>query len=361
MPKLFRIQHCTMLTILVSLPVLVTACGADDPALNAPTSLAPVKIVSVNVEGPNRLAPGESAQFTATVNLSNFTTKTPASVRWVASPPSFLRVDAAGVATGGPLSGGAAVTADVIAPDGTVFRRSFGVTVVPQNTFVMLGTVTDAEFASLPVRRARVELTTGSLFTETDDAGFYRLFGVPINPQVRVSAPGYQPLTESIQIAGDFRQDFRLALSGPRLSLSGAYTLTVEIIGTCGNSPPLQQNLRLRQYDTVITQTGLALQVVLTEPRFLVVGGAGNRFGGNVSATSATFDLAWEEFGYPSVVERLADGTFLVTYGVVTAAGSAAGVSGTLGGSMYHYAAGFPGTFNLLGVCDTPRFTLTPR
>jgi hypothetical protein len=360
-PKLSRVQHCAIPTMLLSLPVLVTACGADDPKLNEPTSLTPVKIVSVNVEGPNRLAPGESAQFTATVNLSNFTTKTPASVRWVASPPSFLRVDASGVATGGPLSGGAAVTADVIAPDGTVFRRSIGVTVVPQNTFVMLGTVTDAEFAALPVRRARIELTTGSLFTETDDAGFYRLFGVPINPEVRVTAPGYQPVTESIQITGDFRHDFRLALSGPRLSLSGDYTLTVEITGACGNSPPLQQSLRLRQYDAVITQTGLGLQVVLTEPRFLVVGGAGNRFGGSVSATSATFDLIWHDGSYPSIVERLADGTFLVSQGTATAAGSAAGVSGTLAGSIFHYAAGFPGTLNLLGVCDSPRFSLTPR
>jgi hypothetical protein len=345
----------------VSLPILAAACNADDPKLNAPTSLAPVAIVSVNVDGPNRLAPGESAQYTATVNLSNFTTKLATNVRWIASPPSFLQVNAAGVATGGPISGGAAVTADVTGPDGKVHRKSLSVTVVPNNTFVMLGTVMDAELPGVPVRGARVEVAPGSLFALTDSAGFYRLFGVPLNPEVRVSAPGYQPLTQTLQFSGDARQDFQLALSGPRLNLSGAYTLTVEVTGACGNTPALQQSLRLRQYDAVISQTGIALQVLLTEPRFVVVGGAGNRFGGEVNATGATFNLGWDDGSHPNVVERLTDGSVLVVTGGVTTIGSAAQLSGTLGGSVYHYGPGFPATFNLLGVCDSPRFTLTAR
>jgi hypothetical protein len=351
-----RVRYCMLVT---SLLVAGSACGGDDPALNAPSSLPPVTMVSVNVDGPTRLAPGESAQFIATVNLSNFTTKSPASVRWLASPPSFLKVDAAGVATGGPFSGGAAITADVTQPNGTIIRKSLGVIVLPRNTFLVVGTVTDAELG-VPVPGARVELTSGALSTDTDSAGVYRLYGVPLSAEIRVTAPGYQTVTQNLDLSGDSRQDFRLALSGPRLILSGNYTLTMEVTA-CSGGPPLPQSLRLRQYDAAITQSGIALQVVLTEPRFLVVGNAGNRFSGQVTATGATFTLNWNEDSHPNVVERLGDGSFLVAAGGATTTGSAAGLSGTLGGSLLHYGPGFPGTFNFLDSCDSPRFTLTPR
>jgi len=283
-------------------------------------------------------------------------------VQWVASPPSFLRVDANGVATGGPFSGGAAVTAEVKQPNGTLLSRSLGVTVVPQGTFVLSGVVTDAEIPTLPVRGARVDVLPGSLSVLTDTGGFFRIYGVPPNPQIRIAAAGYETLTESLQVSGDVRQDFRLPLSGPRLNLTGAYTLTVEVTAGCGDNPPLPQHLRRRQYDAFITQTGLGLQVALTEPRFLVVNGAGNRFGGQVqSGASATFALDWTDEGYPNVVERLGDGTFLVIWGTVSTTGSAGGLSGPFGGSMAQYAAGFPGTLTLLGICSSPRFTLAPR
>jgi hypothetical protein len=354
-----RIGSCT---VLAGLCVLAGTCGGDEH-LNTPSPLTPVTITSVNVEGPARLAPGESAQYTATINLSNFVTKLPTNVRWIASPPSFLKVDAAGVATGGPFSGGAAVTAEVRLPDGKTVQRSLGVTVVPQNTFLMLGTVTDADLPTLIVPNARVELTSGQLVSTTDGSGFYRLFGVPLSYEIRVSAPGYETHTQTFEAAADFRHDFRLRLANPRLNLAGNYTLTIDATACSVFSPPqLNSSLRVRQYDATITQSVVALQVTLTEPRFFVLGGAGNRFSGQVNATGASFNLPWngDDGVHPSVVERVPDGTVLVSTGSVETTGSAAGLSGTLGGGLFHYGAGFPNQ-NYLGGCNSPRFTLTPR
>ena len=351
-----RVRYC----LATGLAVFGSACAGDDPKLTTPSSLPPVTIVSLTVDGPTRVAPGESVQYTAILNLSNFTTKSPASVRWIASPPSFLQVNAAGIATGGPFNGGAAVTAVVTGSDGKDVTKSLSVIVLPQNTFLLVGAVTDAELGS-PVAGARVELANSSISSTTDGTGFYRLYGVPLTAEIRISAPGYNTLIRSLDLSGDSRQDFPLALSGPRLSLSGNYRLTIEFTGACSNSPALQQSLRLRQYDAVITQNGLALQVDLIEPRFLVIGGMGNRFGGAVQATGASFDLAWNDDFRANVMERLGDGSILITSGSVFAAGTAAGVSGTLGGSVSHYGAGFPNTLNFLGYCDSPRFTLTPR
>ena len=348
------------LMLATGLTLLSAGCAGDDPPLNAPSKLDPVTVVGLTLEGPGRLAPGESAQYTAMLTLSNFTTKSPGNVKWIASPPPFLRVNAAGLATGGPSNGGAAVTAEVT-QDGKVFARSVSVIVLPQNTYFLVGAVTDAELG-VPVAGARVELVTNpSISSSTDGTGFYRLYGVPLSAELRITAPGYQTHTQNLDLPGDTRQDFRLVLSGPRLNLAGNYRLTIEVTGACGDSPALPQSLRLRQYDAVITQNGVALQVELVEPRFLVRGGRGNRFGGSIHATGATFNLRWDEDFNPDVVERLGDGTFLVTAGTVNTQGTAAGVSGTLGGAMEHHGAGFPTTFNFLGSCGAPRFTLTPR
>jgi hypothetical protein len=96
----------------------------------------------------------------------------------------------------------------------------------------------------------------------------------------------------------------------------------------------LAADLQHRRYDAVITQDQLIIDVTLSpESRFrLGPGGDGNRFRGRVDAAGATFALEPFDAGYPSIVERLPDGTSLAAYGSAVTTRSIAGLSGTLNG-----------------------------
>jgi hypothetical protein len=234
----------------------------------------------------------------------------------------------------------------------------------------MVGQVTDAEAPSLGVFGARVEVTPGGLVAFTDSEGRYRLYGVPADADIRVTAEGYLPHERRVQLTGHATEDVPLTLSGPRLMLNGPYTLAIDTATNClGLSPDLQH----RSYAAVVTQTGPAIEVTLTEPRFRVNEiGRGNRFTGRVAGTIASFTL--DSFnpddypdvgppGYPNVVERLSNGTFLVVQGTALATASAGGVSGTLNGRFAGWGPGFPTTLEFQGLCSsaTHRFALTPR
>jgi hypothetical protein len=347
---------------LIALSVLAAACPGDPPP-NIPTSLSPQTVSGVEIDGPDVLAPGQSAQDTATLSLSSFVSKLPVKVSWIASPPSFVQINQAGLATGGQVYGGAAVTADVTLPSGAVVRKSKSVLNMPEGTFTLFGTITDAELHPLPIPGALVEVIAGKVEGITDSNGFFRLYGVPPSAEVRITATGYQPLAQNVELFTHSTQDFRLALSGPRLTLNGFYTLTIDGGAGCTGGPPLPADLRTRHYEATVTQTGQTVDVTLTESRFAVAGGAGNRFSGRVSTSGATFTLAayYLNGEYPSIAERLPNGTYLVTEGAVETTRSGTGLSGTVFGWITNYVSSFPFSVADHGWCDNPRFTLMPR
>ena len=67
--------------------------------------------------------------------------------------------------------------------------------------------------------------------------------------------------------------------------------------------------------------------------------------------------------GYPNVVERLGDNTYLVVEGDVTTTGTAAGLTGTLRGDITHWDSRFPANARWLGECSGTniQFRVTPR
>jgi hypothetical protein len=350
---------------------LLTIVVACDKTPTAPTSLPPptgtppaAPSISVELEGPVRIAPGQSVQYTVVVHSSDGVARAPSSTRWIASPPSFLQVDAFGLATGGQLFGGAAVTADVIidGPGGGARRVSKSVATLPDGTYRIFGTVVDEEF-NVPVPNALVEVTPGSLTTVTSSEGSYSLYGVAADAEFQITAYGYAPYRQHLRFSDSgihLRQDFRLSPSGQPLNLAGNFTLAIDVIDGCLNDRALPANLQHRAYDAVITQAGLALQVTLTEPRFSIIAGGGNRFGGRVNDSGATFDLDADSV---RVVERLPDGAFLFLAGSAVSTGSAAGLAGTLDGYIESWDSRFPDADSTpFGGCyGRHSFRLTPR
>jgi hypothetical protein len=214
---------------------------------------------------------------------------------------------------------------------------------------------------------------TISITDETEVSKDYRLrAGVTTLDSVRVTAPGYQPYMERLQLSGHTARNFLLPLTGRRLTLTGDYTLTIEVVGACGGSPPLRTDLRRRSYEAVSTQNGSNVLVTLTEPRF--EGGdssRGHSFRGQASAASAQVTLGpfadyyYYYYGkaYPDVAEQLPDGTYLVPSGTTSVTGSSDRVSGDLYGAISNWDSTFPSDNSaLIGVCDGRfRFTLTRR
>ena len=358
----------------------VAACGGDDDDRRAPdTGPSGPSFVSVTItSGLSTLAPGQSAQYTASVLMSDGTVKSAAEagVRWSSAHGRMLRTDASGLVTALDMIGETTLKAAVGPLNVTTeIRAVMTITVVPEGTYRMVGTVTEAESSSLAIAGARVEVTPGSFVMSTDSAGRYKFYGVPADAQLRVTADGYLPHERSLRLTGHATEDVPLTLSGPRLTIDGPYTLAIASVNPCGLGLPSQN----RSYEAVATQTGTEVVVALTEPRFRVdATGRGNRFTGTIRGAVATFDLGYfdEEalsfYGpmgslgpvlYPSIVERLPDGTFLVVTGRAVVTPSGGGLSGNLEGEFSGWGLSFPSTQSYFGACysRTHRFTLTPR
>jgi carboxypeptidase family protein len=348
---------------------LVAACGRD-PVSRNPLAPAAPSVGSLQISGPSSIAPGQSTQFIAETRLSDGTVKSSTSaqgVRWRSSNTAVLQVSTSGVVTAGQARGEANVIAEVL-PNG-VIRGTREVVVVPDGTYRVVGSVREVEAPTQPVIGARVEVSGTSLFTMTDFNGQYRLYGVPPAADIRVTANGYQSSVQSVQLTAHATQNFFLPLSGERISLNGPFTLTFDAQGSCFGSPALSADLQRRSYQAVVTTTGSLVDVLLTEPRFWVSGGLGNRFTGRTTAATVTFTLAsfytYYYIYYPNLAERLPNNTYLTIEGQATAVrDNNGGLTASMVGGHFNYDSRFP-AFNTgrIGTCSSTgiRFSLTPR
>jgi hypothetical protein len=239
----------------------------------------------------------------------------------------------------------------------------------------MVGRVTENLTPAMPIFGARVEVTgVTPVAATTDSDGRYRLYSVPRTADIRVTSDGYEPHVQSVQLVGHATQNFQLALSGRRLDLAGPYTLAID--AACSTSTPVAADLRHRIYAASVTQSGSTVEVVLAESTRFRINSArrGDRFTGHVDAEGATFILgdnfypyygpSYDPLTYPTIVERLSNGTFLGMDGTARTTGSRRGLYGNLQGFVLQYDSTFPSIpLRLLGSCysRTHRFTLTPR
>ena len=367
-------RHMTRRSIAVALVAVAIACGKD-PGTRIPTAPGVPTYGTVAIVGPDNIAPGQSAQLSAVITLSDGMVKTASSatrIVWLSSSGSRLRVDTNGVATGQGSFGDVTVTAEATLPNSTAkIRGTREVTVQPAGTYRVIGTVTEADGGDV-VTGARLAVLPSTSTIAADSLGRFRLYGVPPDATIRVTSTGYETLDQPVHLTANSTQDFRLNLSGPRVSLSGPYTLTIEADSSCAGNLPAE--LRQRSYDAVVTQTGGSYEVRLTEPRFRLENtGRGNHFTGISRGATATFEIRtgayyyyyFYFFGYPDIAEQLSDGTFLVPGGSATTTVQAGGgVAGTMSGSMTRYSSDFPGwSTTQLNACwgFNNKFSLTPR
>jgi len=343
------------------LGALVAAC--HDPGSRNPTSPTIPTITSVDISGPASVAPGESGQFVANVHMSDGTVKTAGTGAVWRVEPGIVQVSQTGVVTAGQTPGERIVGVSVTM--GPVTRSaSRSILVLPNGTFRVVGSVTEADAPNTRVVGARVEVVSGDS-TVTDGGGQYRLYGVPASADIQVSDVAYATEVRHVTLSGHSTENFQLQTNGPRLGIGGNFTLAIDVTDSCPGSLPLAASLRHRTYDASVTQNRGAIDVRLTEPRFsLGANGRGNRFNGQTRGSGATFTLdvydyyysfyySYTRKVYPSVVEMLPDRTMLVAAGVVTTSGTPSGQSGSLSGALVQYDSRFPAPASqILGACS---------
>jgi hypothetical protein len=353
---------------IATLAAWMTTCG--DPQTRTPLAPSPPFGSVVELSGPASIAPGQSAQFSMLLHLPDGSTKIATSVTWSSTNASLLQVAPSGIARAGSQKGDVTLSA-FASFNGSPARGAREVVVVPDGTYRLVGTVNDAQFPTLPVTGARLDVTPGSLSAITDSSGNYELLGVLPDASIHVAGDGYLPVDANIHLTGNTARSFQLTPSAPRLNLAGNYTLAIDAAPGCSGSGTLTTDLQHRSYQAVVTQTAVDLQVTLAGASFqLDASGRGNKFTGKAGITGATFTLDNFTFyyyyylpnkTYPSLVERLSNGTVLVIAGTAVITGTPAGLSGTLDGGFANYTATPIGKF--LGGCSSTsnQFTLTPR
>jgi hypothetical protein len=340
--------------IAASLALSLAACSETGPS--------PL----VEITGPEAIAPGQSAQFSAVERLPDGSTRPLAGVRWRSSDAAVLQVSPMGLATA--RNRGEAV----LSVSGLTLQANREVLVLPDGTYRLAGRVTEAgtttpvPAAFVEVRReAGVSPAIVSAYSGPD--GSYRLYGVPGQGFLRVTHERYAPLTGPLEVTAHGVRDFQMTLGVGVLQLAGQFTLHADADSSCASMPrPLPEDLRSRSFPVTVTQQGSGLILTVSSPCTSIFEGC--RFGGHATSEGATFLIGTGTdgfYGYPDLVEALwggpGNGPGLEISGTATTIGSADRLSGRLQGAMALYQVVVPRPEDLLASCSAGRFELVRR
>ncbi len=359
------------------------ACG-DSPTGPSPPVDQPPRVTAVTIAGAASVHPGNSAQFTAMLRLSDGTERAGTDARWSSSLPLVLSIDTntGAASTRSDIWGETTVNVEVsLAGAGTGLtgptRGSREILVLPDGTFRMVGSVTEDDSPGQGVRDAILEVRlTEDLSSRpvagasTDDTGRYRLYGVPAESYLHIRRPSYTPVTERIQVGSHTTRNFKLRFDGNVALVEGTYTMTVDASNCTGfGNTPVDPQYRLRTYTATIRQSGAQLTVRLSDASF---DPGSDGFSGLATPSGADMQLRsfYDPYFFPyypsypqqpDVAELLADGTVLEVSGKARLTGTPDRLSGTA--SMLRRWSASPrfvrGIF--LGGCSGPRITLTRR
>ena len=191
------------------------------PPATPPPPNAPVTILGLVITGPDRLAPGETAQFTATALQSDSSFRNVTNeANWRSGDESVLSISSTGVATGRDR-GASSVQASL----GAKTASKDDVIILPAGTYRLRGMVFESG-SHRALFGARVEVTsgTGQGLAVTAIGGGYSLYGVAGDIEIRATADGYHELRKRILIGNHENHSIDFVPTGPRANVTGTYT-----------------------------------------------------------------------------------------------------------------------------------------
>ena len=348
------------LPLIAALVTVLAGCSATPTAPSgaannsSPPPASAKRLTGVVVNGPDRIAPGQTAQFTATLNYSDGTTTdvTP-DAGWESTRPDIVAISATGSATASSAIPFPAVDdGQVVAylATQTFYDGLFSASgakstlVIPAGTYRLNGSVNDG---GAPARSFVVQIISGigaGTAIERCDiqgkCGGFVFYGVAGPTEIRITKAGYQPVVKSIDVRADSNIEFDLISNTPRDDVSGRWTLTATASDEC--SAVLPPELRTRRYSAIITQNQALLDVVLEGATFVTASGSGRpTFDGHVDRDGVTFRITRatiDEYGTIQVLwkvlEQLSPTSFVAVGGYVDGRVSPAGISAMMDGEF---------------------------
>jgi hypothetical protein len=328
----------TVAALATAIVASIVSCNksatAPSPSQELPTPDPTIQ--SIRIDGPSGLTPGGTAQYTATGQFSNGSTRdVTATTTWRSSDSDVLSI-----ASGGRANAGRPGQV-VVAAENSGRRAGIDVLVLAPGTFRLTGTVSDA---GTPISDATVDLLDGSravMSTRSDDSGTYRLLGVAGNIEIRASKAGYVTQVNRLTVSGNTTSDFGLT-SDQTGAVDGTYRLTLTASPGCPVSGylSLPSDVRTRKYTATVRQMGSRLEVELSDAALLKAS-----FAGQAEGTRVSFDLRGVErpnFYYyfddiernTDLLEQVSPRDTLEVVGHVDGTVSQTGISGTLKGLL---------------------------
>jgi hypothetical protein len=315
------------------------------------------------ISGPDTIAPGATAQFTATALQSDGTPRDVTNeASWRSDNESVLSISSSGTATGRDRGESA-----IQAAFGGRTATKGDVIVVPVGTYRLRGIIGESGSART-LFRARVEVTSGvgQGLSATATGNGYGLHGVAGDIELRVSADGYQELRTRAQVTKHDNLSLYLNPNGPRADVTGTYTLSITAAPECRGVLPPEAAARTYRANVVSAGTD-SLSVALENSRFFVERSRTfNRFNGFPNPNGASFYLTGpDDFYYtsygPDVVEQISDTTLFTMSGYVVITASPGGFGGTLAGLLEVVQGTDPGRLQRIASCRSSRheFVLT--
>jgi hypothetical protein len=306
-----RIRSSCWLILAIALAACTESSRPSIPTQPGPAGAAP-QLTSLTLEGPSSIVPGTTARYTVTArDTDGRTGDVTNEATWGSSAN-----DVATIVSPGVVSGAARGDARV-----SVQYRHLGsqkdVVVLPDGTYRLIGQVTEAETASVPVNGVKVEAMSGTgeaLSTVTGDDGGYRLYGVAGLVRLRFSKDGYRDADTELNVGSHAARNVELSLERPRANVAGSYLLTISAAAGCRDKFP--DHLRSRQYGVTLTQSGPLVEARLSGAAFATSrAGRGDHFQGRVEPDGLSFRLTshvYQYYGYaqyPDLAERVANPT----------------------------------------------------
>ena len=314
--------------------IAIVSCGSDRPETPITPTTVTAIVQRVDVSAPESIAPGESAQLTATAVKSDGSTENVSgTASWTSTSTRAISVAAGGRATANS-PGEAVITARYQGRTG-----SRPVLALATGTYKLSGRVTEGPLA---VASVSVSVTRGvgeGLTATSNFDGRFVLYGVAGEVRIQASKEGYRDTIRDLRVESTMTDNFEIVPARPRKNLSGTYSLTLTAAPCTSGTFP--NELRTRTYTATITQSGQALTVNLEGATFLVNGGHGDKFSGTIDpADNVTFSIGSFYYYYYftpeffDLVERLDDSRAFSVVGTVTAKVNGSEIAGTINGSF---------------------------
>jgi hypothetical protein len=343
-----RISPVTLAVIGLSLG-LASCSESPSPAAPSPAG-ASARVVAIDLDGPDTIAPQTSAHFRASARYSNGVALDVTGLAvWSAEAAACPGCQSPSVLSAGP--GG--VIRALASGEGSVvasyegIQGSRAVIAVPEGTYRLTGRVTALD-SSAPIAGAQVSATPEGgavLIGGTNGAGEYRLYGASGFTTVLAIKEGYAPRQQHLNVTSHSSQDLLLPPVRPDWGAEKTYVMTIRAAAECPTSGDgaLPASARERRYLAAVTQSGDNLFVKLSGAQFATApanmgGTGGDAFHGVRQRGALTFHITgywsyyWDHYPYPDVVEQISSAQFLVIGGDLTIAHGA--TTGILRGSI---------------------------